>query len=65
MTKVELERSMRQHVKAEFISRNELTQYLGYKRNSSVDNVLRGLDKFQSKYFIPEVAARMVQLIDR
>ena len=53
---------MKKDVKgASFISTNALSKHLG-KGHDFVDNAMQGLEKVGGKYFIPDVATRLMDM---
>lgn len=65
MDKTELRKAMKQHTGgAEFITATELTTFLGYSKESSKRvkaKFLVGLQSIDKRYFIPEVADRILE----
>ncbi len=51
---------MRQYCGAGFISKKQLAAYMGYKSINSVSPYLDGLNSIDRRYFIPEVADRLL-----
>ena len=60
MNRKELIKSMEHFCEAGFISKKQLAAYMGYKSVNSVTPYLDGLTKIDSRYFIPEVADRLI-----
>ena len=60
MNRKELIADMKQTVKASFISKKQLAAYMGYKSINSVSPYLYGLNSIDRRYFIPEVADRLI-----
>ncbi len=64
MTKTDLVKAMRRHTRdADFITREEVRACMGYGDPHKVDRYLHGLGKIGRKYYIPEVADRIMQEI--
>ena len=65
MDKTELRKAMKQHTGgAEFITATQLTTFLGYSKESSKKvkaRYLVGLPCIDKRYFIPEVADRILE----
>lgn len=62
MEKRDLIYEMKKDVKgASFISINALSKHLG-KSHEYAENVVGGLDKIGGKYFIPDVATRLMDM---
>lgn len=49
---------------ASFITRTELTAYLGYSCPKRVDKYIKGLERLGTRYFIPDVADRIISQRD-
>lgn len=64
MTANEIERDMKKFIGCSFITKRELATYLGYKKTDSIENVVKGLKQFNKKYFVPEVAERIIYEIE-
>ena len=60
MNRRELINDMRQYYNAGFISKKQLAAYMGYKSVNSVSPYLDGLNSIDRRYFIPEVADRLL-----
>lgn len=60
MNKKELINDMKQYCGAGFISKTQLASYMGYKSSNSVTPYLHGLLSIDRRYFIPEVADRLL-----
>lgn len=56
MTKSELIKDMKAFTNAGFITRKQLSDYMGKKDPHYVDKYLDGLEKVGRNYFIPDVA---------
>ena len=64
MTKTDIIKAMRRHTRdADFITREEVRACMGYSDPHSVDQYLYGLGRIGKKYYIPEVADRLMQEI--
>lgn len=61
MTKSELTKQMEAFVGGGFITRDELTKFMGYKSCTSTDKYLVGLPNITKRYFIPDVAERLLE----
>ena len=61
MTKTDIADGIRRNCKSEFITRQELADAMGYKDAHSVDKYLKGLQKIGRKYFVQEVAERIIE----
>lgn len=59
MRAIDIEKDMRKAVGCSFITKTEIASYLGYKKTDSIDYLVKGLGKFNKKYFVPEVAERI------
>lgn len=57
MDKQEMIRYMKAKNNSLFITRQELAEIMGYKNPHSVDRYLRGLERIDRRYFIPDVVA--------
>lgn len=57
MDKQEMIRHMKTKNNSLFITRQELAEIMGYKDPHSVDRYLRGLERIDRRYFIPDVVA--------
>ena len=55
MNRKELIADMKQTVKASFISKKQLADFLGYKSVNSVSQYLYGLNSIDRRYYIPDV----------
>lgn len=64
MTLNEMEKRMRDLTGCEFITKKELARFMGYKRDKSVASIVYGLDRVQTKYYIPEVARRLMEKVE-
>ena len=64
MNKKELISDMKKTIGASFITRNELARYMNLKDPASVDRYLYGLPRLNSRYFIPDVAERMMEQLE-
>ena len=60
MNRKELIADMKQYCGAGFISKKQLAAYMGYKSINSVSPYLDGLNSIDRRYFIPEVADRLL-----
>ena len=60
MNRRELINDMKQYCGACFISKKQLAAYMGYKSVNSVSAYLDGLNSIDRRYFIPEVADRLI-----
>ena len=60
MTKTELTKAMRDFAGSSFITRLQLSQFMGYKKPQSVDRYLYPLERIDKKYFIPDVAEQLM-----
>lgn len=60
MNRRELINDMKQYCGASFISKKQLAAYMGYKSVNSVSAYLDGLNSIDRRYFIPEVADRLI-----
>lgn len=64
MTLKEMEKKMHEFTGCDFITRKELMRFLGYKRDHSIADIVYGLEKVQTKYYIPEVAKRLMEKVE-
>ena len=64
MNKREIINSMEKYTKASFITRKQLAEFLGRKSQYHVDKYLVGLDRIDKMYFIPDVAARLMEFMN-
>lgn len=60
MNRKELINDMKQYCGAGFISKKQLAAYMGYKSVNSVSPYLDGIMSIDRRYFIPEVADRLL-----
>lgn len=63
MTKQELVRDMKTFSGGGFMTRQQLMVYMGYKDPHKVDKYLREIPSINKRYFIPDVAANMLDQI--
>ena len=61
MNKTELTKAMQNHTGSSFITRLELMKFMGYKNPSSVDRYLHSLERVDKRYFIPDVAGKLIE----
>ena len=50
---------------AEFISQKELAQVLGFKDPHRIREIVQGVSRVGKRYYLPEVAGRIMQEIER
>ena len=50
---------------AEFISQKELAQVLGFKDPHSIRELVQGVIRVGKRYYLPEVAGRIMQEVER
>lgn len=60
LTKSDLIKDMKAATGSSFITRIELTRYLGYACPKTVDKYLYPLERIEKRYFIPDVAAAIL-----
>lgn len=61
MLKTDVERALRNQTSGDFVSRAEVTRALGYKDPHSADKYLKGLGKIGNRYYIGDVAERIME----
>ena len=61
MNHKELIADMQKHSRAGFMSRQQLSEYLGYKDPHSVDKYLHGLTSIGRQYFIGDIADSLLE----
>lgn len=61
MLKADIERALRNQTSGDFVSRAEVTRALGYKDPHSADKFLKGLGKIGNRYYIGDVAERIME----
>lgn len=64
MKKIELIEQLQSHTGGvPFITRTELTRFLGFSNPRSVQPYLEGLDAVRGRlYYVPDVASRLMEL---
>lgn len=62
MLKADIEKALRSQTSSDFVNRAEVTRALGYKDPHSVDKYLRGLGRIGNRYFIGDVAGRILEV---
>ena len=50
---------------AEFISQKELAQVLGFKDPHRIRELVHGVSRVGKRYYLPEVAGRIMQEVER
>lgn len=60
MTKNELTKSMKDFTGCSFITRVQLATFMGYKNPASVAKILYPLQRFEKRYFIPDVVEEVL-----
>ena len=61
MTRVDVEKALRNQTTGDFVSRQEVARALGYKDPHSVDKYLKDLKGIGKRYLIKEVAERIME----
>ena len=61
MNKQQLISALKAHSRCDFVSRKQLTTFLGLKDPKSVDTYIHGLPSVNQRYFIPDVADEILQ----
>lgn len=56
MTRQELIRDMKAFSGSSFMSRHQLSKYMGFADPHTVDKFIRGLPSISKRYFIPDIA---------
>lgn len=62
MVKADIEKALRSQTSSDFVNRAEVTRALGYKDPHSVDKFLRGLPRIGNRYFVGDVAGRILEV---
>lgn len=62
MLKTDVERALRTHIGGEFVNRKEIAETLGYKDPHAVDRFIRGLPRIGNRYYIGDVAERIIEV---
>lgn len=60
MNKIDIVKDMERKVEASVITRKQLAEYLNLKDAKSVDVYLHGLPSINQRYFIADVAERLI-----
>lgn len=63
MTKTELSKGMQAFTGCSFITRLQLMDFMGYRSVNSVTKYLYGLPRVDKRYYIPDVAAAIVEQV--
>ena len=61
MIRADIERALRSQTTGDFVTRAEVSKALGYRDAHSVDKYLRGLGRIGNRYYIKEVAERIME----
>jgi len=61
MNRHQLIAALKKHTQCDFVSRKQLTIFLGLKDSKSVDQYIHGLPSVNQRYFIPDVADEILQ----
>lgn len=62
MIRADVERALRNQTSGDFVSRAEVTRALGYKDPHSADKFLKGLVKIGNRYYIGDVAEKIMEV---
>ena len=62
MIRADIETSLRKQSSSDFVNRSEVAKALGYKDPHSVDKYLRGLPRIGNRYFVGDVAGRILEV---
>ena len=62
MIRADIETSLRKQSSSDFVNRSEVAKALGYKDPHSVDKFLRGLPRIGNRYFVGDVAGRILEV---
>lgn len=62
MLKTDVERALRNHSGREFVSRKEIAETIGYKDAHGVDKYVKGLPRIGNRYYIGDVAERIIEV---
>lgn len=63
MTRTDIEKALRRQTTGDFVSRAEIARALGYKDPHRIDRFLRGLNRIGYRYFVTDVAERLLESI--
>jgi len=62
MNKIQIEKELRDFTGRPFISRSEVQNFLGVSSQTSVTRYVHGLEKVSGRYYVGDVAERIMVL---